>query len=66
MNRAERRAAGFRGPAYTMSGGDKTPRFVRRKMAKVLDYISADRPMTRRVRKDSSRIGRHARRLGLA
>ena len=65
MNRAERRAAGFRGPAFLHTIADGRPRYVRRNSVVALQAALSGKPITRRNRKRLARVDRHASRLGL-
>jgi hypothetical protein len=63
-NRAERRAMGYRGPAYMQMNGDTRPRYVRRHIEGVAELLVSGRPLTRRQRKVVARMGQHATRTG--
>jgi hypothetical protein len=64
-NRKERRAMGFRGPAYVQMQGDTRPRYVRRHIGVVGEFIGNEESMPRRVRRMAQRIYMHAERVGL-
>lgn len=65
MNRAERRAAGFRGPAFLHTITDARPRYVRRHSVTAIQAALKGGPVSRRNRKRLARIDREASRLGL-
>jgi hypothetical protein len=65
LNRKERRAMGFRGPAYVHMIADKRPRFVRKHIDGAMEAEWSPRPLRRKERKTMARIRREAERIGL-
>jgi len=63
MNRAERRAVGWRGPAFMRRQGDIRPRYVRRHAVATVNALMTGNA-TRRVRKARARMDQHAERMG--